>query len=189
VVFQIFLTLSFAAYWGETFLPSASSSVLLCYEILHADAVLDSLSDLLGISTVAASPEEQVRTPLPNNPRETPQRSLFFPISPRRTQFGLPRDGPPSFLATECVSNIRCTISFFKAKIEDFRNASASEDEVDAEAVMAIIERHLGELELIDAAAMGDLRRYHEGGEHEAFFRGFSSYACEDILALLPTTE
>ncbi|KAI5474729.1 hypothetical protein MNV49_002530 [Pseudohyphozyma bogoriensis] len=182
LISQIFIVVSYAAYWGESFFPNTEASVLLHYELLHAESVLDSLSDLLGISSHSLSAPPL--SPQPSHPRETPARSLFFLTSPRRMQFGLASDGPPSFFATECVSNIRSIITFFTTKIDALRGAS--EDEVEAEQVMEVIEKHLGELELIDASAMGDLRRYHEAGSHEAFFKKFSEFACADVLAIIP---
>lgn len=184
LISQIFIVLSYAEYWGDSFLPSTTASVLLHYELLHADSVLDQLGDLLGLPVVADSGISSPRLQPP-----TPNRSTFFSTSPRRTHFGLgmlARDGPPSLFAAECVTNVRQSIAFFSSAIDDtVRLAAPKPDEVDAEQVMSAIAGKLGELELIDAAAMADARSYTESSQ-EAFFRSFSEVACADVVKLIP---
>lgn len=98
----------------------------------------------------------------------------------------LARDGPPSLFAAECVTNVRQSIAFFSSAIDDtVRLAAPKPDEVDAEQVMSAIAGKLGELELIDAAAMADARSYTESSQ-EAFFRSFSEVACADVVKLIP---
>ncbi|SCZ98558.1 BZ3500_MvSof-1268-A1-R1_Chr7-1g09200 [Microbotryum saponariae] len=56
LISQIFILLSYAAYWGETLFPTSEGSALLFYELLHADETLKALSDLLGISSIPLPP-------------------------------------------------------------------------------------------------------------------------------------
>lgn len=63
---QIFTTLSYAVYWGESFFPTTSTSVLLHYELLHADQILSSLSSLL---------------PDPSNPKTSSSSTILSSIS------------------------------------------------------------------------------------------------------------
>ncbi|SCV70943.1 BQ2448_3705 [Microbotryum intermedium] len=56
LISQIFILLSYAAYWGETLFPTSKDAALLFYELLHADETLKALSDLLGISSIPLPP-------------------------------------------------------------------------------------------------------------------------------------
>ncbi|KDE09136.1 hypothetical protein MVLG_00850 [Microbotryum lychnidis-dioicae p1A1 Lamole] len=56
LISQIFILLSYAAYWGETLFPTSEDAALLFYELLHADETLKALSDLLGVSSIPLPP-------------------------------------------------------------------------------------------------------------------------------------
>lgn len=60
-------------------------------------------------------------------------------------------------------------------------------DEVDPEEILRIIEANLGGVELIESAAMGDLRRGEVGDVGlESYFKGLTGTVCGDALALIP---
>lgn len=190
---QIFIVLSYPAYWGEHFLPSSHATALLHYELLHADATLSALSDLLGISSVSTphmSPNPGSQPTLGPAP---PGRSNIFALSPAKTSFISSGSGSHSrgarFIATECISNIRSLITHLKVAIEGGApgQTQTDMDEVDPEEILRIIEAHLGGVELIESAAMGDLRRGEVGDiELETYFKGLTGTVCGDTLALIP---
>ncbi|GAA5892010.1 hypothetical protein JCM5296_004660 [Sporobolomyces johnsonii] len=195
LISQIFITISYAAYWGEQLLPSSSAQAYLYYELLHADSTLSSLSDLLGISSLASPviPSDAASTPPSFNRRDTPTRLNFFTTlitSPTRSSFSSASGTGAGFVATECVSNIRSTISFFNAHIDALRETKPAHDEVDPDEILAVIEANLAGVELIESAAMGDLRRFaEEGSGLEGFFKTLVGVVCEDTLGLLEAAD
>lgn len=180
---QIFVVLSYAAYWGEAIFPTSKTSVLLHYELLHADVILNSLADLLTPTDTSPAPSPALHPPKPLNVRDTPSRTSFF-----TTHSGAPLLGASSSTAgaLECIANVRNVIKFFTAKVDELLKAASEDESLEAEQVMHLIEANLGRLDLADSLAMADLRRYTEVGEHEQYFRGFSKVACTDVLALIP---
>ncbi|BGP39069.1 hypothetical protein JCM10449v2_003007 [Rhodotorula kratochvilovae] len=209
LISQLFITLAYAAYWAAQLLPSPAAQAELFYEILHADATLSALSDLLGITSIASPVVPQTSssgatTPTgappfpPFNRRDTPTRANFFalqaPISPAKgvgaARLGGGGGSGGGFVATECISNLRSVITFFSGPINQLRLTKAAADEVDPEELLAVIEANLGGVELIESAAMGDLRRYaaeegSKGGATEEYFRRLGEVACADTLALM----
>ncbi|BGO98531.1 hypothetical protein NBRC10513v2_002925 [Rhodotorula toruloides] len=206
LISQLFITLSYAAYWGEQILPNSAAQARLHYELLHADETLDALSDLLGISSVATpavtppgSSNGSVLPPL--NRRDTPTRSTFFTLSqfsPTKSSFrsssslGVGTGGTGTgdgFVATECIANLRSSITFFSNHINALRLTKGAEDELEPDEILGVIERNLGGVELIESAAMGDLGRF--AGEEVAggFFEELVGVACEDTLRLLDAEQ
>ncbi|GAA5822072.1 hypothetical protein JCM11251_004848 [Rhodosporidiobolus azoricus] len=211
LISQIFITLCYAAYWAESFLPSLSAQAHLHYELLHADSTLSALSDLLGISSVAspsnAPPPSSSASSLPTyNRRDTPTRASFFStLTPTRSSFGS-LDAPPSstfsttsglggvcgtgggFVATECISSLRSAKTFFSSQINQLRlTKPASDDPIEPAEILSVIEQNLGGVEMIESAAMGDLGRFAtEGSEGmEGYFKELMSVVCEDTLRLM----
>lgn len=202
---QLFITLSYAAYWGEQILPDTATQARLHYELLHADKTLDALSDLLGISSVPtplATPPGSLNGPAvpPLNRRDTPTRSTFFALSqfsPTKSSFrsdstlGIGVGTGDGFIATECIANLRSSITFFSNHINALRHDKAgAEDELEPDEIVAVIERNLGGVELIESAAMGDLGRF--AGEDVAangFFDELVGVACQDTLRLLDAEQ
>ncbi|BGP31189.1 hypothetical protein JCM10296v2_002953 [Rhodotorula toruloides] len=206
LISQLFITLSYAAYWGEHILPSSAAQARLHYELLHADETLDALSDILGISSVATpavtppgSSNGSILPPL--NRRDTPTRSTFFNLSqfsPTKSSFrsssslGVGTGGTGTgdgFVATECIANLRSSITFFSNHINALRLSKGAEDELEPDEILGVIERNLGGVELIESAAMGDLGRF--AGEEIAggFFEELVGVACEDTLRLLDAEQ
>ncbi|GAA5926173.1 hypothetical protein JCM1841_001582, partial [Sporobolomyces salmonicolor] len=195
LISQIFITISYAVYWGEQLLPSSSAQAHLYYELLHADSTLSSLSDLLGISSLASPviPSDAASAPPSFNRRDTPTRLNFFTTlitSPTRSSFSSASGTGAGFVATECVSNIRSTISFFNSHIDALRATKPAHDEIDPNEILAVIEANLAGVELIESAAMGDLRRFaEEGSGLEGFFETLVGVVCGDTLGLLEAAE
>ncbi|GAA5918518.1 hypothetical protein JCM6882_001364 [Rhodosporidiobolus microsporus] len=215
LISQIFITLCYAAYWADAILPDPSAQAHLHYELLHADSTLSSLSDLLGISSIASpvvpAPASSSTTSLPTyNRRDTPTRATFFSaLSPTRSSFG--SLGPPSispisassltslggsgsggtgggFVATECISSLRSATTFFSSHINQLRlTKPASDDPIEPAEILAVIERNLGGVEMIESAAMGDLRRFAAEGSAgmESYFAELVGVVCEDTLRLM----
>ena len=217
---QLFVTLSYATYWAAQLLPSPAAQAELFYEILHADATLSSLSDLLGISSIASpviggassattTPPSTSFAPALNR-RETPTRASFLAslqVSPSRPSLSrspsssttaTTRSGSGAgFVATECISNLRSIITFFSGPIDELRKAKAArDDELAPDDILRVIRRHLGGVELIESAAMGDLPRYGaaaaavglEGGVRGAsgsYVEAMVEVACRDTLELM----
>ncbi|BGP23834.1 hypothetical protein Rt10032_c05g2448 [Rhodotorula toruloides] len=212
LISQLFITLSYPAYWGEQILPNSAAQARLHYELLHADETLDALSDLLGISSVATPAvihpgSSNGSIPPPLNRRDTPTRSTFFTLSqfsPTKSSFrsssslgvgagvgtgsggGGTGDG---FVATECIANLRSSITFFSNHINALRLTKGAEDELEPDEILRLIERNLGGVELIESAAMGDLGRF--AGEEVAagFFEELVGVACDDTLRLLDAEQ
>ena len=217
---QLFVTLSYATYWAAQLLPSPAAQAELFYEILHADATLSSLSDLLGISSIASpviggassatTTPTSVSFPPALNRRETPTRASFLAslqVSPSRPSLSrspsssttaTTRSGSGAgFVATECISNLRSIITFFSGPIDELRKAKAArDDELAPDDILRVIRRHLGGVELIESAAMGDLPRYGaaaaavglEGGVRGAsgsYVEAMVEVACRDTLELM----
>lgn len=219
LISQLFITLAYAAYWGAQILPSTRAQAELYYELLHADQTLSALSDLLGISSIASPVVNQSGHAASAgtfsqlyNRRDTPTRNNFFAlhVSPTKSWFsgagGLaaagagggagPAGGPrfggtgAGFVATECVSNLRSIVTFFSGHINQLRLTKPASDEVEPDEILGVIERELGGVELIESAAMGDLRRYAAeegttGGATQAYFRALVEVACQDTLRLM----
>ncbi|ORY91636.1 hypothetical protein BCR35DRAFT_328230 [Leucosporidium creatinivorum] len=150
LISQIFIVLSYPAYWGEHFFPTSHASALLHYELLHADATLSALSDLLGISSVSTphlSPNPGSQATL----GPSPARANIFALSPAKTSFSSiagSHGRGARFVATECISNVRSLITHLKVAIEGGApgQAQVDMDEVDPEEILRIIEANLGEL-------------------------------------------
>ncbi|GJN89778.1 hypothetical protein Rhopal_002767-T1 [Rhodotorula paludigena] len=216
LISQLFITLAYAAYWGAQILPSTRAQAELYYELLHADQTLSALSDLLGISSIASPVVNQSGHAASAgtfsqlyNRRDTPTRNNFFAlhVSPTKSSFsgagglaagggagsaGEPRFGGTGagFVATECVSNLRSIVTFFSGHINQLRLTKPASDEVEPDEILGVIERELGGVELIESAAMGDLRRYAAeegttGGATQAYFRALVEVACQDTLRLM----
>lgn len=185
--------LSYPAYWGEHFFPSSHASALLHYELLHADATLLALSGLLGISTISTPHLSPNPNSYPATLHASPVRSNSFALSPAQTSFAHPSSTRPSrgasrFIATECIINLRSLITHLKAAIEAGHPSGSDLAEVEPHEILRVIEANLGGVELIESAAMGDLRRGEVGevGGLEAYFKGLTSVVCGDALALIP---
>ncbi|GAA6046333.1 hypothetical protein JCM3770_004868 [Rhodotorula araucariae] len=205
LISQLFVTLAYAAYWAAQLLPSPAAQAELFYEILHADATLSALSDLLGITSVASPVVVQAAANGPSmsplNRRVTPTRSRFSalqsPVSPTNVGVApsagarvVPRGSGGGFIATECISNLRSIITFFNGPINQLRLTKAATDEVEPDELLAVVKAHLGGVELIESAAMGDLRRYATeegtaGGASQEYFRQLGEIVCADTLALM----
>ncbi|KAL8290109.1 hypothetical protein RQP46_003048 [Phenoliferia psychrophenolica] len=188
LIAQIFVVLNYAAYWGETIFPTSTTSVLLHYELLHSDIILNSLAALLTPSTSSNSdaPAALLTPPLAKAPnvRDTPSRSGFF--SNGGSSHAQPLSSPSPTVALDCVANVRSIITFFTTRVDELLKASSEDESIEAEQVMRLIEQNLAKLDLVDSPAMADLRRYTESGGHEQYFRAFSKVACTDVLALIP---
>ncbi|KAM0788767.1 hypothetical protein ACM66B_002857 [Microbotryomycetes sp. NB124-2] len=94
---------------------------------------------------------------------------------------------PPSAVAIECVANLRSILEHLKPYIHAF--SSSDKDEVmSPEDILRVIERNVGGIELIESAAMMDMRRGEGSGGsgHEVYFRGLMTVACGDTLQLIP---
>ncbi|CDR43369.1 RHTO0S08e00826g1_1 [Rhodotorula toruloides] len=206
LISQLFITLSYAAYWGEQILPNSAAQARIHYELLHADETLDALSDLLGISSVATpsvtppgSSNGSILPPL--NRRDTPTRSTFFTLSqfsPTKSSFrsssslGVGTGGSGTgdgFVATECIANLRSSITFFSNHINALRLTKGTEDELEPDEILGVIERNLGGVELIESAAMGDLGRFAGEDIAAGFFEELVGVACEDTLRLLDAEQ
>ncbi|GAA5923501.1 hypothetical protein JCM3775_000407 [Rhodotorula graminis] len=216
LISQLFVTLSYATYWAAQLLPSPAAQAELFYEILHADATLSALSDLLGISSIASpvigSGNSASTTPTGTTfppaltRRETPTRATFFAslqVSPSRPSLSRSPSSSTStttrsgsgagFVATECISNLRSIVTFFSGPIDELRRAKkARDDEVDPDEIIRVIRHHLGGVELIESAAMGDLPRYGAaaavgggGGSSRSFIEALGAVACRDTLELM----
>ncbi|KAK4701231.1 hypothetical protein P7C70_g5010, partial [Phenoliferia sp. Uapishka_3] len=173
LVAQIFIVLSYAAYWGEAIFPSSTTSVLLHYELLHADVVLNSLSTLIRPRTLSTPSTPIHPHPKSPNVRDTPSRNSFF----SSTASSIPQYSSATS-ALDCVTNILSIVSFFTTKVKELLEGTSEDETLEADQVMSLIENNLGKLDLVDSMAMGDLRRYTESGEHEGYFRAFSKTAC-----------
>ncbi|GAA6004895.1 hypothetical protein JCM10207_008445 [Rhodosporidiobolus poonsookiae] len=207
LISQIFITLCYAAYWAESFLPNPSTQANLYYELLHAEDTLSALSDLLGITSVASpimpvsAPSSTSSLPIINR-RDTPTRATFFTttLSPTRSSFSSVAGLSPvaslsvgtsgtggGFIATECISSLRSATTFFSSHINQLRLTKPATDEVDPDEILAVIERNLGGVEMIESAAMGDARRFAVEGSAgmESYFRRLIDVACEDTLRLM----
>lgn len=92
------------------------------------------------------------------------------------------------FRSTESISNIRSSGSHFSNLINQLRAAQPNPiEEPEAEDILRVIEQNLGGVELVESAAMGDLRREGEGGSGlESYFRGLVGVVCGDTLGLIP---
>ncbi|GAA6004665.1 hypothetical protein JCM11491_002185 [Sporobolomyces phaffii] len=205
LISQIFVTMSYAAYWGEQFLPSSFAHAQLHYELGESDAVLSSLSDLLGISSLA-SPVTSFKVPLRNggggddddDDSSLPRLRGVDPLSPLvvldptfdsptvndirhdlsdsptfsdrcQSVRGQGRGRGAGFVATESIANLRTSVDYFRAVVADHALALAAVDAdepggaggpLEPHEVLAIIEKHLGGVECVESAAMGDLDRF-----------------------------
>ncbi|GAA6061252.1 hypothetical protein JCM10212_000693 [Sporobolomyces blumeae] len=211
LISQIFVTTSYAVYWGEQLLPSATAQAHLYYELLHSDSILSSLSDLLGISSLAGRPYDSPSSPprLRGVEPVSPLPKFYFfgggtsGTSPEKPSFGSPTQSIPlrdsrsnslpagtgaGFVATECISNIRSTLSFFHSLIAKHSLVAqdASGDPLEPREILAIIERNLAGVELIESAAMGDLGGKVPGSsEVDGFQRDLFEVMRQDTKALL----
>ncbi|GAA6042532.1 hypothetical protein JCM8097_004653 [Rhodosporidiobolus ruineniae] len=207
LISQIFVTSCYAAYWAESILPSPSEQAHLYYELLHAEQTLSSLSDLLGITSIASpviassASTSSMTGSLPSyNRRDTPTRATFFnALSPTRSSFGSGPLAPPplplsqqsgtggGFVATECISSLRSATTFFSSHINQLRLTKPATDEVEPDELLAVIEKNLTGVEMIESAAMGDLRRtaVEATAGMESFFRELTEVACQDTLGML----
>ena len=95
------------------------------------------------------------------------------------------------FVATECISNIRSTLTYFQNLIAQhaFSLEDESEDPLESDEILSIIERNLGGVEMIESNAMGDLPRFAGGREkdREVFERELTDIVREDMKRLLET--
>ncbi|GAA5971807.1 hypothetical protein JCM11641_001521 [Rhodosporidiobolus odoratus] len=207
LISQIFVTLAYAAFWAESILPSSSAHASLFYETLQAEQTLSSLSDHLGISSVtspaATSPSGPSTPPRTKataissyNRRDTPSRTSFFALSPTRSAFGsTPAFSPISafptsplsgsgggFVATECISSLRSASTFFTSHIQQLGSKKPRKDQI-----LAVIEKNLGGVEMIESAAMADLGRFAVNEERgmNQYFRELTTVACTDTLQLM----
>lgn len=255
LISQLFVTLAYAAYWSEQLLPDAATQARLYYELLHADETLSALSDLLGVSSISplntlstAGSANGANTPTKSSAstypylsrRETANQSGFLalhstlssssPTGLRPGMTGLGGNGiskeSARFVATECIANLRSTITFFSGHIAAHKEAkraknaaswwprrarsastatqatskdgssaatTASEDEdhLEPDEILSVVEAHLGAVELIESAAMGDLPRYASeldlsaGSGEERFWKEVVDVACRDTIQLL----
>jgi len=213
---QIFVTLAYAAYWGEQLLPSQHEQALLYFELLNSDSTLSDLSDLLGITTLASNlpspfPAAFDLTASPPQLRGvdplSPLPRFYFPMPPTTTNngsvsptysvrsvthYGEGATGAGAgFVATECISNIRSTLTYFQNLIAQhaFSLEDESEDPLESDEILSIIERNLGGVEMIESNAMGDLPRFAGGREkdREVFERELTDIVREDMKRLLET--
>ncbi|BGP15057.1 hypothetical protein JCM10213_002799 [Rhodosporidiobolus nylandii] len=205
LISQIFIVLCYAAYWSDSILPDPSAQAHLYYEILHAEQTLTSLSDLLGISSIASPVVASSSATSPNalpsyNRRDTPTRTSFFATaSSAPSSFGSLAPPPPlhapsggggtggGFVATECISSLRSATTFFQSHINQLRLSKPASDEVEPAEILRVVEQNLGGVEMIESAAMGDLRRFaaEESRGMEGFFRELVGVACADTLRLM----
>ncbi|GAA5854667.1 hypothetical protein JCM8547_004929 [Rhodosporidiobolus lusitaniae] len=211
LISQVFITLCYATYWADSILPDSSAQSHLYYELLHADETLSSLSDLLGISSIASpvfnhQSSVSSSTGLPSfNRRDTATRTSFF--SPTRSSFGslapptptslLSPAGAPSygsgtgggFVATECISSLRSATTHFTSCINQYKlsRIGKTDDEPEPGEILSVIEKNLGGVEMIESAAMGDLRRFATEGSvgMESYFKELTRVVGEDTLRLL----
>ncbi|GAA5882056.1 hypothetical protein JCM16303_005580 [Sporobolomyces ruberrimus] len=190
LISQIFITISYAVYWGEQLLPSPFAQAQLYYKLLHSDQVLSSLSDVLGISSLASPKSTFDASTSPPRLRGvdplSPLPKFYFTssndqnggaTSPTHSVRSLSATAPRSgggggtgagFVATECISNIRTTLSFFQnlikrgslSLLDSDQGEGQEQDPLEPHEILAIIEKNLGGVELIESAAMGDLGRY-----------------------------
>lgn len=192
---QIFITLSYSAYWGEHFFATSQASAQLHYELLHADGTLSSLAALLnggpggktnGTSNGVTSP------PLSPNPAAStrpPAVTNHFARASASTASTSHASRSSRFTATECILNLRSLTTSLKTAIETTAPGQRRRDldEFDPADILRIIEANLGGVELVESSAMADLRRGDVGDvDQESFFKGLMNVVCGDALALIP---
>lgn len=191
---QVFIVLSYAAYWGDTFLPSPEDSVQIVYEILHADSVLAAASDLCGMSSVSSPPSTAIPTttnfdPITASASKPNSQTVFtLPLSKSKSQPRVSRrTGSDNvvFNATEEITNVRLIISFFKSKIALAATSKPNEEEEGVEEVSAVIAANLGSLELLESSRMGEEGESYSEKDHIDFFDELMKMICIDTLVLL----
>ncbi|KAK4055694.1 hypothetical protein OIV83_000240 [Microbotryomycetes sp. JL201] len=148
----------------------------------------DSVSGPGMFSVHRKSPSNTLSPRLPTSPR-TPSSKSTHPngSATTMTNGGLAvsqyATEPPSVVAIECVANLRSILEQLKPYIQAF-----SDDDKSPEDILRVIERNVGGIELIESAAMMDMRRGEGSGGcgHEAYFKSLINVACGDTLQLIP---
>ncbi|GAA5985263.1 hypothetical protein JCM5350_005568 [Sporobolomyces pararoseus] len=185
LISQVFITLSYAIFWSEHFLPCRFAQAQFYYELLQSEAILTSLSNLLGnptISTVPSTTEPDDLTASPPRLKDvdpvSPLPKFEFPSNlndlTSTGSFASSRIGGVDLVVTKaCISNLQTALSYFQNVIK-LRTLSLLDSDLDPEVgevtlepheILKVIESNLTGVEFVENIAMGDMGK--GGGDNE----------------------